>query len=242
MDSYDIETGKHFENFAPLDAPNFRLGFIRKVYLILTTQLVATVLMSVISMKTNFGKFQLETPFLIYFFLILAVVLAIIIGCFRSVARKVPTNYILLALFTFSEAYGVSAICAIYYYEGYGSLIIWAAVLTLSMTAALTIYAYTTKSDFTTYGGVLFVISLGLLFFAILAIFTQLRFLQILITIATIILYGVYLVYDTQLIVGGKRFQLSIDDYIIGAIQLYLDIIILFLEILKLLSYLTEKK
>jgi FtsH-binding integral membrane protein len=51
-----------------------------------------------------------------------------------------------------------------------------------------------------------------------------------------VIVYGFYLLIDTQLIVGGKTWELSEDDYIIGALILYIDIIILFLKILSLLS------
>jgi len=50
---------------------------------------------------------------------------------------------------------------------------------------------------------------------------------------------SLYLIYDTQLICGGKHGranQISMDDYIFAAIMLYLDILILFLEILKLLG------
>ena len=50
------------------------------------------------------------------------------------------------------------------------------------------------------------------------------------------IFYGYYLIYDTQLIMGGKTHSLSLDDYILGAMMIYLDIIIMFLEILKLLA------
>lgn len=51
-----------------------------------------------------------------------------------------------------------------------------------------------------------------------------------------IVVYGFYLIIDTQLICGGKTWQLSEDDYIIGALILYIDIIVLFLKILALLS------
>ncbi len=236
MDSYDYEAEKHFEDTGSLKSVNLRLGFIRKVYLILTAQLLATVGLSVIGMTTSFGTFQTSTIALLWFFAILAIVLMLVICCVPSIARQVPTNYILLGLFTFSEAYVISYVCAAYEQNGYGSLVIWAALLTLGMTIALTVYAFTTKTDITIYGGFLFCVSIGLFFFSILAFFTQLKFLQILITVIAIILYGTYLVYDTQLIAGGKRFQLTLDDYIIGAIQLYLDIVILFLEILRLLS------
>lgn len=59
---------------------------------------------------------------------------------------------------------------------------------------------------------------------------------QILISAFAVILFGVYLVYDTQLIIGDKDREISIDDYIIGAMMLYIDIIRIFIELLKILS------
>ena len=52
----------------------------------------------------------------------------------------------------------------------------------------------------------------------------------------SVVLFGIYLIYDIQLIVGGKRYQLEIDDYIIGALALYIDIIRIFIEILRILQ------
>lgn len=50
------------------------------------------------------------------------------------------------------------------------------------------------------------------------------------------VVYSVYLLVDTQLILGGRHRQLSLDDHILGAIILYVDIISLFLKILQLLG------
>ena len=50
------------------------------------------------------------------------------------------------------------------------------------------------------------------------------------------ILFGIYLVIDTQLIVGGRKYSLSMDDYIAGALMLYIDIIQIFLYILSILA------
>jgi FtsH-binding integral membrane protein len=48
------------------------------------------------------------------------------------------------------------------------------------------------------------------------------------------ILAGILLIIDTQMIVGGERsFQISMDDYVLGALVLYVDIIRLFLYILR---------
>ena len=52
--------------------------------------------------------------------------------------------------------------------------------------------------------------------------------------LAGIVIYGIYLVIDTQLIAGGKKVELSYDDYILGALMLYIDIIGLFIYILSL--------
>lgn len=46
----------------------------------------------------------------------------------------------------------------------------------------------------------------------------------------------VYIVMDIQLIVGSKKRKLSIDDYVIGAMILYIDIIQLFIYLLLILS------
>ena len=48
-------------------------------------------------------------------------------------------------------------------------------------------------------------------------------------------LFGLYLVFDVQLLLGGGgRFALSPDDYVAGAISLYLDLVNLFLHLLRL--------
>ena len=52
------------------------------------------------------------------------------------------------------------------------------------------------------------------------------------------IIFSFYIIYDTQLIIGGehKKYQFDVDDYVFATITLYLDIINLFLYILDLLD------
>ena len=42
-----------------------------------------------------------------------------------------------------------------------------------------------------------------------------------------------FLAYDTQMLVGGRKHELSPEEYIFGALQLYLDVVYLFLIILS---------
>lgn len=47
---------------------------------------------------------------------------------------------------------------------------------------------------------------------------------------------GLYIIYDTQLILGKGEASLGIDDYIFAAMSLYIDIVQLFMYILQLLG------
>lgn len=51
---------------------------------------------------------------------------------------------------------------------------------------------------------------------------------------AIAMIYCVYILIDTQLILGGKNKELTLDNYVMGAMLLYVDIIGLFIKILQL--------
>ena len=210
-----------------------RLGFIRKVYGILSAQLLLTSILSFIAMVSkSYQNFLLNHLGLIYFFLFLIIVISFIIQCCSNLMQSVPQNYIILFLFTFAESYVISFICAFSNHK----LVFMAAFMTFVMCLSLTLYAINTKSDFTTKGGLLFILCAGLILFSIFGLFTNNKFFHILISTMGVILFGFYLIYDTQLIIGNKSELIEMDDYILGAFQLYLDIINIFLYLLDLLN------
>jgi len=215
-----------------------RMGFVRKVYGIVTAQLLFTTLFCALAMSwTPLGDFMIMNTWLLWVCLIIYIILAIVLSCFMTVARQVPTNYILLGIVTLTLGYVTAAICAMYQQAGEGSLVLIAAGLTCIMTFSLSLYACFTKTDITMWGGVLFCCAIGLLCFSLLAIIFQSNWLFICLCVVGVVLMGIFLVYDTQLIMGNKQYKLSEDDYIIGALALYTDIINIFLYLLQLLSY-----
>lgn len=100
----------------------------------------------------------------------------------------------------------------------------------------LTVYAVFTPSDFTVKFGIIIVILIAMLMVGIFSLFAWSPFLSNLYCGLGVILFGIYLVVDTQLIIGGKRLELSMDDYVVGALILYVDIIQIFLYLLQILS------
>lgn len=109
-------------------------------------------------------------------------------------------------------------------------------MLTAAIVVALTIYAFTTEKDFTLCGGLLFMALIGLIVASILSIFFKNKIFEILIMGCGAILFGIYLIYDTQLIMGNRSQSLSIDDYILASMMLYIDIVQLFIYILQILG------
>lgn len=218
-----------FESLSP------RIGFVRKVYSILSVQLAFTVAFSALCMTSKTVQHFILSDIglgLLAVAAVLSLVVGITLMCYTSIARKVPTNYILLGVFTMAEAYFVGFICM----NSEPRLVLMAASMTLGMTFALTVYAFTTKRDFTYAGAALFIAGMALLLLGIFTMFTKNHFLHVLYSSLAVVLYGFYLIYDTQLVMGGKRFELDMDDYVIGALILYIDIIEIFIQILKLLS------
>lgn len=42
------------------------------------------------------------------------------------------------------------------------------------------------------------------------------------------------MIVDTQMVLGKGQYSLSVDDYVVGALIIYLDIMMLFLELLSI--------
>ena len=56
------------------------------------------------------------------------------------------------------------------------------------------------------------------------------------------LLFSAFIVHDTQLIVGGKKRQFDTGDYVLGAMSLYMDIVNLFLYLLRLFGELQDDR
>ncbi|CAK71146.1 unnamed protein product (macronuclear) [Paramecium tetraurelia] len=247
LNTFDIEQGDTQIGYKSLlNDENVRIQFIRKVYLILSFQLLFTTIFCTFSyFSTGFAVYQLQNTWLFYVLLIVGLICEISLICCKNVSRKVPNNYIILGVFTFCESWIVSYSCSIAYLiypENGGQLVLIAAVLTLAITISLTLYAFTTKSDITMAGGSLFIFSAVLLVLGLLCLIFNSKIIHMIYIGGLAILYGFYLIYDTQLLMGNKEYSYSIDDYIVAALQLYIDIIMLFLQLLQLLLELFGKK
>ena len=238
----DVENQKeNLDSDVPIDYL-IRRGFIIKTYGILLTQLIITgffICLSFVPSVNDFIKSDdfSRGPFFISFlilFLIITITVCIMFSCVRDTARKFPINYILLFAFTLSMSFYCLIFCAFFDPQD----VIAAAILTIAATIGLTVYAIRTKDDFSYLGGLLFC-------FMFLSIFTIGFYFWIRATIfwlaLGVLVYSLYIIYDTQLIMGNVGVEYSIDDYCFAALNLYIDIIYLFLRILQIIAMLKGK-
>mmetsp|Transcript_78383 Transcript_78383/g.123784 ORF Transcript_78383/g.123784 Transcript_78383/m.123784 type:complete len:244 (+) Transcript_78383:68-799(+) len=219
-----------------------RQGFIQKVYGILGTQLALTTVIGYSVMQYGESLMK-DNPSLVMTLLwcSLAFSMAIICAasCFPNLMRETPQNYILLFLFTVAESVLVGFICVQYTKE---SVIICLAITAL-VVLGLTLFACQTSYDFTGAGPYLFAFLVVLMGFGLAISIASwcglsgeaFQTLRILYAAGGALLFSVYIVYDTQLIVGDKhKNRFGPDDYCMAAISLYIDIIQLFLFMLEL--------
>lgn len=109
--------------------------------------------------------------------------------------------------------------------------------ITAAVCLGLTLFAFQTKWDFTVMGGVLFVAVIILMVFGIVAIFVQVKVLQLVYASLGAFIFSIYLIYDTQMMMGGKhKYSISPEEYIFAALNLYLDIVQIFMYILTIIG------
>lgn len=213
---------------------SIRRGFIRKVYSILMVQLSITLaFISWFVYHEPTKRFVYNNPWLLIVALVVVLVSMLTLACCGEVRRKSPTNYILLALFTLAESFmlGVSSAA----YEAIEVLM--AVGITAAVCLALTLFAFQTKYDFTMCGGFLLVSVVILLIFGIVAIFVHNRIVSLVYASLGALIFSMYLVYDTQLMLGGKhKYSLSPEEYVFAALNLYVDIINIFIYILTIIG------
>jgi FtsH-binding integral membrane protein len=241
----DLENGNYYHSQIPgsgkemisgISTVNVRHGFIRKVYSILFIQLAITVGIAapfVLLDSSVIRPFIRENLWLMWVSLAVSFTTMIIFACFPSLMRQYPLNYAILLLFTVTQGFFVGMISSQYEVQ---SVVIALATVT-AIALALTLFAFQTKIDFTGMGPYLLVGTLVILIFGfILIFFPGNSIAQKIYCGLGALLFSLYLVYDTQLIVGGnhRKHQFSIDDYAVAAICLYIDIIQLFLFMLSL--------
>lgn len=231
--------GMDLESLGPRDDcfvfeayPMVRKLFIRRVYAILVGQLLLTslIVFCVRAYTDNSREVLAENEGLLGT-LLWPSIIGIFLSLFglHAVAKKYPTNLILLGVFTVCEsnllAVGLVGIST--------ELLLQAVLTTATVFIGLVLYTLESKQDFSFLGAFLFSALWIMIFGSFLQwIWPFPSWMEVAYAWGGALLYCGFIIFDTWRL----HFVLRADEYIFAAINLYLDILNLFMYVLRILA------
>ncbi|XP_068611981.1 glutamate receptor, ionotropic, N-methyl D-aspartate-associated protein 1b (glutamate binding) [Brachionichthys hirsutus] len=216
-----------------LDNKNIRRAFIRKVFLVLTAQLMVTfTFVAVFTFVDEIKAFVMVNIWTYFVSYAIFFVSVCVISCCGNFRRRHPWNLVALSILTLSLSYMVGMIASFHDTES----VVMAVGITAVVCFSVVLFSLQTKYDFTSCYGVLFVCLIVLILFGFLCIFIHDRILHIVYAGLGAMLFTCFLAVDTQLLLGNKEMALSPEEYVFAALNLYTDIINIFLYILAIIG------
>ncbi|KAG2492633.1 hypothetical protein HYH03_009049 [Edaphochlamys debaryana] len=230
-DPFDVEKGAALSAFAERTV---RQGFVKKVFGLLAAQLALTTVIAGAFVASSAAKaFLVANPWVLMLSLLASFGILISFSVSTAARQQHPLNLVLMFAFTAAEGVLVGAASC----HARTDIVLLAFGLTAGITAALAAYALTTKNDITMAGSALYSCLLGLIFAGLVGYFVRASAFNMLLSGVGAVVFSIYIVYDVQCLLGGDhKYAVSPDEYVFGAIAIYLDVINLFLHILRLLS------
>lgn len=197
---------------------------LRNTYFLLSLTLLFSAIMAVVAMKT--GATQMNfIVLLVGMFGLLFLTMAL---------RNSAWGLVSIFAFTGFMGYTLGPVMNMYLTEfTNGSQLIFTSLgATGVIFFALSGYVLTTKKDFSYLGGFLFIAIIAAILLSLAGALFGLPMMQIVMSGAFVLIFSAYILYDTsRILTNGET------NYIMATISLYLDILNLFLALLRILSY-----
>ncbi|WP_314054950.1 Bax inhibitor-1/YccA family protein [Porphyromonas catoniae] len=206
---------------------------VQRTFLWMTLGLAITGLASVFTVDSGLVFRMLEGN--MYWFLFIAEIALVWFLSARVMSLSLPVATGAFALYSILNGVTLSPIFLIYTSESIASTFF----ITAGTFGAMALYGYMTKRDLTRLGSLLFMALIGVIIATVVNIFLRSEILMWIITYAGIVLFVGLTAYDTQKVKQlaaqtAHDEELSKKVSIIGALNLYLDFINLFLYLLRL--------
>jgi FtsH-binding integral membrane protein len=262
--SFDVEAQQAAYAASQFADVKIRSAFVRKVFALVFLQLAVTIgvaacflfidpLREYVAGKTvpctsELGRTNIyvrndgtcyvygDGRWLFYTSWALSLVSLIALMCSTTLRRRVPYNYLAMGWFTFVMSIQVG--CIVAYWDL--SVVLIAFAVTGGAVIGVTLGAMFIPWDFTTKGNILGMVSIVIFFTALVTFFVGFFYVSkwwyLTISVIIALLFAAWLWYDIQLVVGKGRYKADPDEYVFSAVQIYLDVVIMFLNILNVVG------
>jgi len=207
-------------------APEIRAMFVRKVYSVLFFQVLGSCIVASGMYATSVTSWVMKNPW----FMLLT-----LIGSFGSLGlvywkrHNHPTNLYMLGLFTSVESVALGTLVSFLDQ----TIVLKAIIVTAFIFLGLTLFTLQSKYDFShmgtwLYWSLLILVGTGL----VQMFFPYNHLFELAYSIVGCFVFSGYVIYDTWLL----QRRLSPDDWVLANVSLYLDIVNLFISVLRLMN------
>lgn len=196
---------------------------LRNTYLLLSLTLGVTALTAYYSTFLTFGIGVYIAALVGVLVLLFAVFLT------RSSAWSLLFVFMFTGLFGFAMGPTIKHYLAL---ESGPAIIAQAVGTTAVIFMSLSAYVLVTRKNFNFLGGMLFMSLIGLLVVSIIGSFFNAPMLHTAISFVGVLIFSGYILYDTSEIIHGGQ-----TNYVLATVGLYLDIVNLFLDLLRIFSF-----
>ncbi|KAL8183070.1 UNVERIFIED_CONTAM: Protein lifeguard 3 [Gekko kuhli] len=229
--------GNEAFNSADWDDKKVRHRFIRKVYSIISVQLLVTVgIIAVFTFVSPVRSFVQRNVAVYYVSYAVFLVTYLVLVCCEGPRRRFPWNIILLSVFTLAMGFMTGTIASMYNTRA----VLLAMIITAIVAIVVTIFCFQTKVDFTSCAGLFCVLGIVVMvtgiITAIVLSFKYVYWLHMLYAAIGAIAFTLFLAYDTQLVLGNRKHTISPEEYVYGALKIYTDIIYIFTFLLQIIG------
>lgn len=203
-----------------------RAQLVRRTYSLVFVSILVTIVGATYALSTPALMAQVAAhPFLS----LIAVFVPLLFA--NSARTTFPLNIAMVLLFTFAEGVWLSPLLALYATRSPG-LIPQAAWLTVGTFAVLTTYAFVSRRDFSAWGSFLLTGLFVLIGTMLFNMFFHNETAGLWIAAVTVFLFSGLLIFDTWRL----RNVYGPDDYVLAAVNIYLDLLNLFLALIRILG------
>ena len=171
-----------------------------------------------------------------YGFFILALAEIAIVWILSRTIRRISVTCAVFAFITYSVLNGLTLSSIFFYYTG--AVIARVFFISAALFAVMTIYGITTKSNIRSAGRYLMMALIGIIIASLVNIFMRSSMLDWIISIITVVVFSGLTAYDANKMMmaadradGNDMFKKAA---IIGALELYIDFINIFLSLLRI--------
>lgn len=203
-----------------------RLAFLRKVYLILLLQIGITMGMGAIFLYVDSVKQWIQLNYWIVYVNLIPTIIVLVALCILR--RKYPVNFILLMIFTVLEGYTLGVIVSFVDEV----TVLQAVIITFAVFLGLTLFTFQSRFDFSGLAPIMTAALFGLVMMGFMFLIFPSETGYLIWAILGVVVFTGLILVDTHSIMT----RMSPEDYIMASVQLYLDVINLFLFILRILQ------